>query len=368
MHQSTAKFKKRRDQMLAWVLPVLVVLNLAASWATVSVTGGDSFQIAYWQFTACAFLAITLCFFFSPIDRGKTAWVTIAAMGLTALGAEVLLFTSGYLDNRENSMFVALFAYIPLIYLFSFILLPAKPAFKVSLAIWLTISAVTLYFVIPQLSEDQQGAADLLVFMTIGQPLAILIVRTMPQLESDLQNSESLRAAAEKEAITDPLTHLLNRRGYDDQLFQHWNEIQSNEQLLLLALIDIDHFKQYNDTVGHVQGDRCLVEVSKSLQQFATRHQLDVARYGGEEFALLGQVSSAADARNIAENANRCIRALQLEHPASDIESPTLTASIGYATQVAKSGDVRHITAAADAALYSAKRSGRNCVKQSESN
>ena len=367
MHQSTAKFKKRRDQTLAWVLPVLVVLNLAASWATVSVTGGDSFQIAYWQFTACGFLAITLCFFFSPIDRGKTAWVTIAAMGLTTLGAEILLFTSDYLDDPENSMFVALFAYIPLIYLFSFILLPAKTAFQVSLGLWSILSVVTLYFVIPQLPEGQQGAADLLVFITIGQPLAILIIRTMPQLEGDLHNSESLRAIAEKDAITDPLTGLLNRRGYDDQLFQHWNTVQHSQQLLFLALVDIDHFKQYNDTAGHLQGDRCLVAVSKSLQLFGERHELNVARYGGEEFALLGQVSSAAEARNIAENAIRCIRTLQLEHPSTEVKSNTLTASIGYATQAANAGDIREMTAKADAALYSAKRSGRNCVKQSES-
>jgi diguanylate cyclase (GGDEF)-like protein len=134
-------------------------------------------------------------------------------------------------------------------------------------------------------------------------------------------------------------------------------------------MLDVDHFKGYNDFYGHLGGDDCLREVAQVLIAQPRRGHDCVARYGGEEFVLILPGAGEEDARRIAEEIRLGVQALELEHRGSPT-SPVMTVSIGVASfrPELEHEEVR-IVAAADQALYAAKRSGRNrVVTASEAN
>jgi diguanylate cyclase (GGDEF)-like protein len=342
------------------MLPCLVLLNLAASWSTISVTGGDWLQVSYWLVTACCFATLTLLSSFELLTKARIAFVTATAMAATCVGATWLLFSSDYLATATNSMFVALFAYLPLLYIYCFLLLPGQVALRFCVAIWAVFAGLTLYFGLPALSVEQQGASDLLVFTFIGQPMAIFLIRMLPRLESELEDSETQRLRAEHDAITDALTQLSNRRGHDNALAEYWRQAEQANHACLLVMIDIDHFKDYNDALGHPEGDRCLRQIGHKLSSFGRQHGLHAARVGGEEFALIGLIEGDMRAQLIAEQAKACFHALSIEHPRPDIAGPIVTASVGYATLAPRQHNIRQLTINADTALYKAKREGRN--------
>ena len=136
--------------------------------------------------------------------------------------------------------------------------------------------------------------------------------------------------------------------------------LQRSGTAVSLLMIDVDHFKAMNDSQGHQRGDECLMEVATELTSLIKR-QIDlVARYGGEEFAVILPATSAGDAERLGESTRLAILALKLPHPAS-LVAPFLTVSVGVATATVEGWKTpEELVAAADEALYSAKRSGRN--------
>jgi two-component system, sensor histidine kinase LadS len=168
-------------------------------------------------------------------------------------------------------------------------------------------------------------------------------------------NAELLRLSS-----TDPLTGLANRRVFDHTLELECLRLNRSGTAVSLLMIDVDHFKALNDSEGHQRGDECLMQVAAELARLAKRQTDLAARYGGEEFAVILEATSAANAERLGESTRLAILALKLPHPASPI-APFLTVSVGVATatlQGWKTPD--ELVAAADGALYSAKRSGRN--------
>jgi diguanylate cyclase (GGDEF)-like protein/PAS domain S-box-containing protein len=167
--------------------------------------------------------------------------------------------------------------------------------------------------------------------------------------------------ALEKVARQDGLTGLANRR--------HLNEILTTEVLrarrhataLSLVMIDIDHFKKFNDTYGHLKGDDCLCRVAEAIKRSAKRPGDVAARFGGEEFAVLLPETDAEGAQCVAETVCAAIRAEAITHAASPFER--VTVSVGWATVAGHDVHIEHLVDAADQQLYEAKRSGRNCVK-----
>jgi len=128
-------------------------------------------------------------------------------------------------------------------------------------------------------------------------------------------------------------------------------------------LLDIDHFKSYNDHFGHPQGDTCLREVARVLQRVVRRRTDLVARYGGEEFLLLMPQTDAAGALLFAERVREAIEARGLEH-APGLPRPVVTVSIGVVSTAPDAVSMPEaLFFAADAALYEAKADGRNCVR-----
>ena len=163
-------------------------------------------------------------------------------------------------------------------------------------------------------------------------------------------------------ACTDPLTNLSNRRQLDTFLKQEWNRAQRSGGVISLAMIDVDYFKLYNDTLGHQAGDQCLQQVAQAIKLITHRPTDLAARFGGEEFVLLFAATTLENAQLLAEKARVTVESLAIPHPASPIGSH-VTVSIGVAAFMpTKDTPVTHLLKAADEALYRAKQAGRNRV------
>ena len=164
-------------------------------------------------------------------------------------------------------------------------------------------------------------------------------------------------------AQQDVLTWTKNRRVFDEYLPRLWRQAASDARSLALLVIDVDHFKAYNDRYGHQAGDVVLRQVALAIQR-PVRRPLDlVARYGGEEFAAILYDADCAGARHTAERMRRAVEDLAIEHRASP-SAAVLTISVGVAV-VAPTG-ARNASGAlqlADEALYQAKAKGRNRVE-----
>ncbi|MBV8146438.1 MAG: GGDEF domain-containing protein [Gammaproteobacteria bacterium] len=162
-------------------------------------------------------------------------------------------------------------------------------------------------------------------------------------------------------ATHDGLTGLLNRAALEEQARSLWQHAQLAHLPVSLLLIDIDHFKAYNDRYGHQEGDRCLREVATAVRSAARRRPLDVvARYGGEEIIAILIDSGRADAAAAADSVCRAVAELGIAHAGSGTRS-YVTVSIGVAT-VEPGGDYSHEPAVrlADQALYATKARGRD--------
>jgi diguanylate cyclase (GGDEF)-like protein/PAS domain S-box-containing protein len=179
----------------------------------------------------------------------------------------------------------------------------------------------------------------------------------------DITHHKQSEDALQRAAMLDPLTRIANRRHFDAFLEKEWQRAIRNAQPLSLVVLDVDHFKLYNDTLGHAAGDLCLQKVAQALQAHALRPTDLAARYGGEEFVLLfGETPQDAAAR-LAEAIRTTVEALQLPNPRSPT-SPWLTVSVGVATIVPTQLDqIEQLFVCADRAMYAAKEGGRNRVE-----
>lgn len=166
-------------------------------------------------------------------------------------------------------------------------------------------------------------------------------------------------------AHADGLTGLANRRQFDLFLQQSLLEAAEQAAPLSLILMDIDYFKRYNDTYGHVAGDACLKAVASALKGLSLRHTDKVARYGGEEFAIILPGATALDALNIANAAVTAVSACNIPHNSSSIAAHvTLSAGCATFTAGTEPPDPQALIEQADEALYLAKHSGRNQARR----
>jgi diguanylate cyclase (GGDEF)-like protein len=179
------------------------------------------------------------------------------------------------------------------------------------------------------------------------------------------QRTEELRLANEhlsRISFIDALTGLANRRRLDEALEHEWRRACRSHTALAVVIADIDHFKQYNDTLGHPQGDRCLVAVAEVFLQSLGRAGDLAARYGGEEFVVLMPGADHAAATAFAESLRAACEARAIAHPASSV-GPVVTISLGVASCIPfEDMSPSYLFAEADAALYRAKQAGRNRV------
>lgn len=168
----------------------------------------------------------------------------------------------------------------------------------------------------------------------------------------------------------DSLTQIFNRRRFDIYLNAEWKRLLQSQNPLSLILCDIDRFKAYNDTYGHLAGDFCLQQVARALRACATRNSDLVARYGGEEFAIVLPDTDAIGAERVARKIQETVKALQIVHEGiqQDDRSSTVTLSFGVASTIPQANDKPEILIrAADEALYESKHLGRDRVTLSSS-
>lgn len=193
----------------------------------------------------------------------------------------------------------------------------------------------------------------------ITKPINAQTVRNRVRAHLTLkQQSDLLR----RMAWIDGLTGVANRRQFDERLAREWQRCRRGGRPLSVAIIDIDFFKPYNDTYGHLAGDDCLRRVAATIAQALTRPGDLVARTGGEEFTCLLPEVDLAGARVVAERIERAVRAMEIPHSAS--ESGGVTISVGIASAAPDSDEAAEgLLACADRGLYRAKSAGRGRVR-----
>lgn len=167
----------------------------------------------------------------------------------------------------------------------------------------------------------------------------------------------------EAESLEDALTKLSNRRSFDQKLDFYWQVCQRHRQPLTIMMIDVDHFKRFNDVYGHQAGDDVLADVAKALRTGLYRTTDFIARYGGEEFAIILPDAGCDDAIEIAERLRNAVESLHIAHAGG--VNGGVTVSIGLASCDAPRADLQgdDLLRNADIALYEAKADGRNRVK-----
>lgn len=168
----------------------------------------------------------------------------------------------------------------------------------------------------------------------------------------------------EELAIIDELTQLYNRRHYNDMIKRKLNEAKRNKEILGFVMFDVDHFKKYNDTYGHIEGDYVLKQISNVLKRLLKRGSDYAFRMGGEEFCVLFNPDNTTDALMLTEKIRKAIEDLRIPHVKNDA-SPFVTVSLGLVVSDVSREivDSSVIYIQADRALYQAKTSGRNNVQ-----
>lgn len=177
----------------------------------------------------------------------------------------------------------------------------------------------------------------------------------------DMTAQKDLQDKLASLATTDGLTGLANRRAFDERLQEEWARARRDGTQLSLLLIDVDHFKKFNDHYGHLAGDGCLRALGRILSAHAKRPADLAARYGGEEFAVLLPDTGPDGCAEVGEAIRRALHELAMLH-AQNPPSRLVTASVGAATSLPSqtTTDCSMLVAAADRALYAAKDSGRD--------
>ena len=193
----------------------------------------------------------------------------------------------------------------------------------------------------------------------ITKPVNPMVVRARVKTHLTLKAQEDFLRSL---VFVDGLTGVANRRRFDEALLSEWRQCRRAGTPLALLMIDIDHFKRYNDHYGHPTGDACLQQVAAVLKAAMQRACDLVARYGGEEFVCLLPGCDQAPALAKAQALQAALAARGIAHEASPTAA-WVTLSIGVAVaQPQAGGSPAALVAAADAALYSAKHRGRNCI------
>jgi diguanylate cyclase (GGDEF)-like protein len=177
----------------------------------------------------------------------------------------------------------------------------------------------------------------------------------------DISAQKKAQTELERLAAADGLTGIANRRSFEDKLQREWSRASRDDLPLTLVMIDVDHFKLFNDKYGHHSGDDCLRRIAGVLQQAVYRPFDMVARYGGEEFSVILPVIDMEGAVTVAERIRDGLARLAIPH--SDSELGRVSLSIGIASAIPRQGvDPHALVELADRALYEAKHSGRNRI------
>lgn len=203
------------------------------------------------------------------------------------------------------------------------------------------------------------------VFIRLNEQKKIIVEKTK-KLEEKIRELEIAKQKLKRIAKLDELTGIYNRRAFNKEFEEEWFRCMREGKNLSLIMVDIDSFKNYNDTYGHLQGDDCLIKISKRIQESIERPYDLVARYGGEEFVLLLPQTDSEGAKHIAEKIRINVEKLNIEHSMSTV-ADHVTISLGTTSIIPNQEyDRINLLRLADESLYEAKQNGRNQVVAKE--
>jgi len=204
------------------------------------------------------------------------------------------------------------------------------------------------------------GANDYIT-KPIDFPVALARIRTQLLVKRAMDALEEVNERLRHLATVDALTGIANRRRFDEVLDSEWKRAIRDAQPISVLLLDVDHFKNYNDTYGHDVGDKVLKQVAATMQG-SVRPGDFVARYGGEEFSVVLPATDTASAMIVAERLRRAVENSEVDHGDGATKSH-VTISVGIATGIARrDAEPQPLITLADGALYDAKHAGRNRV------
>jgi diguanylate cyclase (GGDEF)-like protein len=205
-----------------------------------------------------------------------------------------------------------------------------------------------------ELQAYANGASDYIIEGRVAG-----IVRARIRMMLELKRSRDI---LERSARIDGLTGVNNRREFEKILEMEWRRSSRTRQPLSLIMVDVDHFKAFNDRYGHLAGDSCLRRLATTMASVVNRSHDAVCRYGGEEFVVLLPDTDKAGAKKVANAIRDQVMALGIAHDRSST-GLVVTVSQGAATMVPSSANSPHeLVELADKALYKGKKSTRNCV------
>jgi len=319
------------------------------------------------------FKLLVLFFFLSPVVFLFSGQAFIQTAALVYIAAVVLMivvaFRCAWLSQRSAYFFLAAFLLLGLGAITNTLraigLVPTHPitvnAMQLGAALEMLLLSFALADRFDQIRRDKnriQGKL-LLARQQLIDNLQHAERRLEQRVAERTQELGELNARLAALSMTDSLTGLANRRQFDEALRSEWERARRTGQPLALLMLDVDHFKRYNDLYGHLAGDECLQRVAAVLGGAARRGGDLVARFGGEEFALILPNTDGASARLVAEQIIHDVQALGLPHAGSGHGCVTL--SVGVAcTDPGAGGAPDSLIHSADVALYRAKGQGRN--------
>ncbi|CAJ0900187.1 hypothetical protein R20233_04457 [Ralstonia sp. LMG 32965] len=300
----------------------------------------------------------------SPGHVGLWTWLLVGgpvAVGVVLCGLALTLDLPPPLqgDNSGNPIAVILWA----INAIAVLVVVASGRLRSVLDVWLAVVALasltdtTLNLLSAERFTAGWYVARLFSMFAPGVLVCVLVWEVTSLYRQLFEAHLSLR----KSSARDVLTGLYNRSYFNDQIATYIAVAQRSGQPLSLLMLDVDHFKRYNDAFGHLRGDACLAAIAHALAGVVRRPADFIARYGGEEFVVVLPDTDATEARALAERAREAVLRLRIDATAP---SRYVTVSAGCATAIpgSEAFSVDTLVETADAALYRAKAAGRNLV------
>ena len=287
------------------------------------------------------------------VRRMRTPYTLEMAMALSALVGGTMRMTMLTFHAEMIALWPAWIVATLFIY---YIYLPVRLTVSLTMALVFSLVAPVWWWYLQQPVMPFDHIARGILWLMLVNGLAFLAANSL-QRSQRTQYAQSL--VLQQLLSTDALTGIANRRRFDVALAREWRRAARARMPLSLLMIDVDHFKAFNDYCGHQQGDECLRQVARVLVNAVGRPGDLVARYGGEEFICLLPAIDDAGARAVADRLLRAVRAAAIAHPRSP-SGPRLTISIGVATTADFAGGPDALMALADRLLYAAKDAGRD--------
>lgn len=355
-------------------LGIPFTLVLAISWQWYLQPGLFTYPTRLYWLASILIFSITSCllFYFIKNNRNDAVHAMQTEYLFSATGLILgTLWAGGLLFFLKGAAYTELLVGLTLCFimvLHCFIVTLTSPLTFSAFALPLLIAAVNILAQLSQLPNLQLYCIFSLIFGALFFIYRDCYHYLCQQVEHRIRKTiladslSQITSELESMSHADPLTDIANRRYFDELLDIHWQHAIRQKSAIALLYLDIDFFKQFNDSQGHQQGDEVLRQVAHCCEKIARRSNDVAARYGGEEFLIMLYECSQTQAIERAEQLRATIANMAIPHPASAV-TEVLTVSIGVAHVFPQTqSGIKHLFHCADMALYEAKKRGRNQI------